>query len=744
MTRVRLVKTNFTAGEVSRRLLGRGDLRAYENGALALRNVFIHPTGGVTRRSGLAFVESARGPGRLAAFEFNTEQVYLLVFTDGMIDVFQEDTHIDGVVAPWTAAQLDRITWTQSADTLLICHPDVEPRTLTRDSASQWTLGPWVYVVEDEAVRMPFYRFAPPEVTLASDGTTGAVTVIASAPVFDPQQEGARIRIRGRQLLVTGVASATEVQATVQGEALPDTAATVLWDEQAFSPHRGWPVSAAFHQDRLVIGGSRDLPNRLWLSRSADLWNFDLGTGRDDEAKQFSTIFMRYNNRLAFSSACTNLHKSLPLNVRFAIISTNPAQSRHGRGAGVVADVVVERLRDGAIVLYKRSDTKKAIISYRLRLPGETNKYERKSTGFADVHNARRVAEERYDQLVFRRRRGLSAFAPKFSKMAQEYLAHVERRVAEGTLSKTRAHTQTTIINHYLIPYFGDMAADEVTKAVVKQYHQWRRDIYAGKAPYPDHVRQSRNKSRTYTANAETFNNTVLNLIFDRAAEANLLAPAEKLKLARVGNGGKRRGYFTDQQVEQIYAEMQARIDAAGNHAYRRHYAVVFYHYVNILLHTGMRVGELRSLRWCDVVPFHKGGTEYCELRVAGKTGKRTMVALPEAVVSFEALRAFYKEAQGSLNESALCIANFDGTSVGSFHLQFARILHKLGTKQDQQGQQCSIYSLRHTYITKRLLAGVNIHLLARNCGTSVRQIETNYDHVIPRMRVEELVQLAG
>ena len=72
MARIRQVKTNFTAGEISRRLLGRGDLRAYDNGALALRNLFIHPTGGVTRRSGLAFVDPAHGDGRLVAFEFNT------------------------------------------------------------------------------------------------------------------------------------------------------------------------------------------------------------------------------------------------------------------------------------------------------------------------------------------------------------------------------------------------------------------------------------------------------------------------------------------------------------------------------------------------------------------------------------------------------------------------------------------------------------------------------------------------
>lgn len=33
MTTLRLVKTNFTAGEIAPQMMARGDLRAYENGA---------------------------------------------------------------------------------------------------------------------------------------------------------------------------------------------------------------------------------------------------------------------------------------------------------------------------------------------------------------------------------------------------------------------------------------------------------------------------------------------------------------------------------------------------------------------------------------------------------------------------------------------------------------------------------------------------------------------------------------
>ncbi|MCW2245358.1 hypothetical protein M2352_000949 [Azospirillum fermentarium] len=356
MTRVRQIKTNFTAGEISRTLLGRGDLRAYDNGALSLRNVFIHPTGGVSRRAGLAFVDHARGPGRLVAFEYNTEQVYLLVFSAGTIDVYGNDARVATVAAPWTAAQLAGIAWTQNADTLLVCHPDVAPRALTRRDGA-WSLADWSYTVESGVVRQPFYRFADAAVTLTPGGTAGAMTVTASAPVFEPSQQNTRIRIGGKQVLITGVASATTVQATAL-ETLAGTQPTTAWDEQSFSPRRGWPVSVAFHQDRLVIGGSRDLPNRLWMSRSADPWNFDLGTGEDDEAIEFGILSDQVNAiRAVFAGRHLQLFTS---GAEYMVTGTpltpqNIQVSRQTRIGSPVDRTLAPRDVDGATLFVSRN-----------------------------------------------------------------------------------------------------------------------------------------------------------------------------------------------------------------------------------------------------------------------------------------------------------------------------------------------------------------------------------------------------
>lgn len=49
-------------------------------------------------------------------------------------------------------------------------------------------------------------------------------------------------------------------------------------------------------------------------------------------------------------------------------------------------------------------------------------------------------------------------------------------------------------------------------------------------------------------------------------------------------------------------------------------------------------------------------------------------------------------------------------------------------------------YSLRHYYATERLLKGGNVFDLARNMGTSVKQIEKHYSHVLTTQKTAELI----
>lgn len=296
MTRRHVYKTNFTGGELDPHLLGRGDLRAYENGARELTNVTLHATGGVARRPGLQFLTELPGPARLIPFEFSVDQVYVLAFSNYRMDVYQDGTLIAGnLAAPWQQGTLPELAWVQSADTLIVTHPSSVPRLITRDGAGTWSIAQLKFAQVGDRHMVPHARIAPSDVTLDPAAATGTgVRITASADVFDPDHQGGRLRLHGGECVIAAVVDARRVDVDVTVD-LGATTATADWTESAYSTARGWPAIAAFHQNRLVLGGGDVVPNHLFLSKTDDLFNFDPGTGLDDEAIHFELLSDQVN-----------------------------------------------------------------------------------------------------------------------------------------------------------------------------------------------------------------------------------------------------------------------------------------------------------------------------------------------------------------------------------------------------------------------------------------------------------------
>ncbi len=289
MTRINLLQTNFTSGELDPRLLGRSDLRSQENGAARLQNVFVETTGGVRRRSGMAYLATAAGRGRLATFEPSSGGTYLFVFSDLQLDIYEDGALLATLTTPWTENDVKQISWAQVDDSILVTHPDHPPQQVVKVSDVNWTIADLEFSTKESGLNcQPFVRHAPDDVTLTASGTSGTVTLTTSDDVFVAEHLGAIFRIRGGQIQLTNIVNSTSAQGLVLDSAgLVDPSTTTDWDEQAFSDARGWPITVSFHQNRMVIGGSRDLPNGLWLSRSGRFLDFDLGIGLDDEAIAF-------------------------------------------------------------------------------------------------------------------------------------------------------------------------------------------------------------------------------------------------------------------------------------------------------------------------------------------------------------------------------------------------------------------------------------------------------------------------
>ena len=61
-------------------------------------------------------------------------------------------------------------------------------------------------------------------------------------------------------------------------------APTSNWSEQVFSARRGYPAAVAFHESRLVFGGTIDQPDTIWFSKIGQYFNFDIGNAADADS----------------------------------------------------------------------------------------------------------------------------------------------------------------------------------------------------------------------------------------------------------------------------------------------------------------------------------------------------------------------------------------------------------------------------------------------------------------------------
>jgi hypothetical protein len=277
-------QTSFTSGELDPRLKSRIDVSRYYNGAALLQNVLVEPQGGVKRRAGLRHLAELPGNAvRLTPFAFNVEQTYCLAFVAGQFHVFSgAGTYLVGYSGqPWTATQATQLNFAQSADTLLLFHPDIQPRRIRRaGSDTNWTID--LAPFED----LPTYDYGVVTVTgtVTISATTGTITITASAPIFANAGLGWELKCLDGIARIATITNNTTATAGVI-KAFSTAGTTPFWtlEEPVISAARGWPECGTFHDGRLWLGGLRSRPSTLLASRVGNFFNFLGVDGLDDE-----------------------------------------------------------------------------------------------------------------------------------------------------------------------------------------------------------------------------------------------------------------------------------------------------------------------------------------------------------------------------------------------------------------------------------------------------------------------------
>lgn len=305
--RANLIKTNFTAGEISPRLMGRVDIARYANGAKIIENAVCVVQGGVVRRPGTRFAAAAKygdRTARLIPYVFNRSQAYMLEFGDGYLRIYQngrqlvnDDNTPYEIASPYTVDMLSEVNYVQGADTMFLVHQSVPPHRLQRKGQTDWVLEAAPFIVEpfDEIRGTPekwckpsVKEFVGSEITLTLSDAEPADD--DDSPAFTgtgwvAEDVGSYVRINSGLVLIKSITSAQVAVGTIRTDLSATQAASPgAWtrEDTVWTEEFGYPGAVTLYQQRLVLAGSPQYPQTIWWSETGVYLSFELGTDDDD------------------------------------------------------------------------------------------------------------------------------------------------------------------------------------------------------------------------------------------------------------------------------------------------------------------------------------------------------------------------------------------------------------------------------------------------------------------------------
>jgi integrase len=169
--------------------------------------------------------------------------------------------------------------------------------------------------------------------------------------------------------------------------------------------------------------------------------------------------------------------------------------------------------------------------------------------------------------------------------------------------------------------------------------------------------------------------------------------------------------------------------------------------FVTFMVNTFMRPSDVKYLRHKNVEVVRKGDTRYLRITTDwSKTTTAPIVSMPAAVDVYARLSKLQKSRGYGTAEDYVFLPQHDSRDFAIKELgrMLKKVLATAGLDVSRSGEKRSMYSLRHTAITFRLLMGdVDTVTLARAARTSAEMIDRFYaKHLTAEMNIEKLQRM--
>lgn len=396
-------------------------------------------------------------------------------------------------------------------------------------------------------------------------------------------------------------------------------------------------------------------------------------------------------------------------------------------------------------------------------------KWQRQSTNERNLDEAKRVAHDLLIEANVRKKLNAAPITRLFKDVARHAIIRMEKLIADGE-AKSMYKEYISIIEHYLIKFFGKHKIDSINHQLLEEFDAWRI-AKMGEAPKHSTVLN---------------HNAALNRVFDEGIYRGFMFEVHRPKLFALGKKSERRPAFDLEEIRALRANFDEWIKKARTDSVELR--CLLRDYTTILIDTGMRPGvEISELTWgqieikfyptsekANLAPEHVDPNEpptpddsvwlnpniTAILKIRkGKTGARDCIGRSPTVRALKeiAKRNYGKELDEvikkhptekiALYKELVTERQKDKDrkprlkKATSFSRLFDTYLKEHNLLIDPvTSQRRVLYSLRHTYATIALqIDRVEIHTLALQMGTSVAMIEQHYSHLDAVKAVHQL-----
>ena len=378
------------------------------------------------------------------------------------------------------------------------------------------------------------------------------------------------------------------------------------------------------------------------------------------------------------------------------------------------------------------------------------------------------VAEDAYEELRVRAKGGFALKTVTVDAFFEGWIETTKHRLTE-----TRYKWKKSVYARYVAGYLGRKNISDLTKKFADGYWHYRLNFWTsdeGKKRILNN--KLRAKAKTFSshnvAKVPSFATlkseaSLINEMLRAAVDEGHLQRSIKISaqdaIAKSERSDGFRDTFTDDEwrilTVNLYNYAHCRGQYAGKrvNAYHQLQRRMLHVFVLLASSTGMRVGELRQLRWNDIESrMMDDGQKRLVVSVRGETSKvrRGRVAVAHSDHIIGVLEA-YKEVSNRTDGHDLIFYSERDDEVGEIDLStaFKTFLKSIdhegraeGLRTSSDGKARTLYSLRHFYAIQRLKQSVDIYRLAENMGTGVTQIRNHYGrHVSGDAFIQELTK---